>query len=90
MSFKRLARTTALTALIVSPTIVLLAMQMPLWLPPKPVALTRVARVDFVPPSIDRDPASLDVTVGLEALICTFALRYDGFCEFIRTATGAD
>ena len=60
MNYRQFAQTFSLIALIVSPMIVLLTMQMPLWLPPGPVALERVVHADVVAiPWTDRDPASL-------------------------------
>jgi hypothetical protein len=86
MDYKQLARTISLAALIVSPTAALLAMQMPLWLSPRPVALERVLRADVGIPWTDRDPASL-----AESLIeswaetvapeCKFPPPYDDFCR---------
>ena len=90
MNYRQLARTTSLAALIVSPTIVLLAMQMPLWLPPKPAALKRIAYADFGPPWSYRGPASWDMPVEAIAPACEFALRCDDFGEIIRISIGAD
>ena len=90
MNYRQLARTTSLAALIVSPTIVLLAMQVPLWLPPKPAALKRIAYADFGPPWSYRGPASWDMPVEAIAPACEFALRCDDFGEIIRISIGAD
>lgn len=49
MNYKQAARTGVLAALIVSPTIVLLAMQMPFWLPEKRAALTQLIFAGFDP-----------------------------------------
>ena len=68
MDCRQIGRTIALAALIVSPTIVLLAMQMPLWLAPKQAALKRIAYANFGPPWIDRGPASWAVPVEANAV----------------------
>lgn len=67
-----LARTASLAALIVSPTMVLLAMQMPFWLPPKQAALTRVVYVhaDFGPPCDRRKPMAQAAPVEASAFAC--------------------
>jgi hypothetical protein len=90
MDYRQLARTIALAALIVSPTIVLLAMQMPLWLAPKQAALKRIAYANFGPPWSYRGPASWAVPVEANASTCEFALRWDDSCEIIRISIGAD
>ena len=49
MNRKQFVVIVCLGALIVSPTLALLAMQMPLWLPPKPTVLNSIPYVDFDP-----------------------------------------
>jgi hypothetical protein len=84
MDYKQLARTISLAALIVSPMIALLAMQLPLWLSPTPVALERVVRAEFTAPWIDRDPASLaESWAETVAPECKLPPPYDNFCRVV-------
>jgi hypothetical protein len=84
MDYKQVARTISLAALIVSPMIALLAMQLPLWLPPGPVALERVVRADFGAPWIDRDPASLaESWADTVVPECKLPPPYDNFCRVV-------
>ena len=88
MDYKQLARTISLAALIVSPMIALLAMQLPLWLSPRPVALERVVRADFGTPWIGGDPASViesltDSWAETVAPECKFPPPYDDLCRVV-------
>ena len=66
MNCKQVARTGLLAALIVSPTMALLAMQMPFWFPEWKAELTRLISADF---DLSRDyqgPAFWPVTVEVD------------------------
>jgi hypothetical protein len=73
-----LARMTSLAALIVSPTMMLMAMQMPSWLPPpRHPALQRVVYADFGLPCGYRGPAARDVTAEENTFACKFPVQDD-------------
>ena len=75
MNYK-LARMTSLAALIVAPTMMLLAMQMPFWLPPpRHPALQRVVYADFGLPCGYRGPAAWDVTAEENTSACEIPLQ---------------
>ena len=68
-----LARTASLAALIGSPTLVLVAMQLPLWLPPpRQAALAPVVYVhaDFGPPCDHQEPTTQAKPVEASASAC--------------------
>jgi hypothetical protein len=58
MNRNQLVLIVCLGALIVSPTLVLVAMQMPLWLPPKQAVLNSIPYADFDAAWDDLNPAS--------------------------------
>jgi hypothetical protein len=84
-----LARMTSLAALIVSPTMMLLAMQMPFWLPPpRQPALQRVVYADFGLPCGYRGPAAWDVTAEKNTFACKFPLQDDNLAESSEAPRG--
>ena len=68
MNRKQVALVVSWGALIVSPTLALVAMQMPLWLSPKHAALTSIPYADFDPAWNDLGPSYWSLPLDMRGI----------------------